>query len=199
YTLSCWFLPALLLPLLLCWLPGWTARAIRVTLQLGILLFAAQRAVVLLPAVDGAKLEQPYPPLAQTLDRLARGRGPLYGLAGFWTARSTTWFTREQVVVNALSAQGEPWVHASNAAHFLPRDDGALRMPGYRFLVMRSGEPFSPSRGVLALHFGEPSEKIAVDGGQIWLYDSLRVPPFERFLRSRIADRLRRLWPYTGP
>jgi hypothetical protein len=199
YTLSCWFLPALLLPLLLCWLPGRTARATRAALQLGILLFAAQRVAALLPSIDGTKLRQPYPPLAQTLDRLARERGPLCGLAGFWTARSTTWFTREHVVVNELSAQGEPWFHAANPAHFLPGDDGTLRMPDYRFLVVRPGEPFSPPPAILALHFGEPSEKIAVNGGQIWLYDSLRVPPFERFLRSRIAERLRRLRPYVGP
>jgi hypothetical protein len=199
YVLPCWFLPALLLPLLLCWLPGRTARVAQMVLQLGIILFAVQRAVVLLPRIDRSKLEQPYPPLAQALDRLARERGPLCGLAGFWTARSTTWFTREHVVVNALSAQGEPWFHASNPVSFLPSDNKELRIPNYRFLVVRPGEPFAPSPAILALHFGEPSAKVAVGGGQIWLYDSLRVPAFDRFLRSRIADRLRRLRPYTGP
>jgi hypothetical protein len=199
YMLSGWFLPALLLPLLLCWLPGRTAWAARVAMQLGIVLFAVQRAAVLLPGIDRAKLEQPYPPLAQTLDRLARERGPLCGLAGFWTARSTTWFTREHVVVNTLSAQGEPWFHASNAARFLPGEDKDLRIPDYRFLIVRPGEPFSPSPAILALHFGEPSAKSAVGGGQIWLYDSLRVPSFDRFLRSRVADCLCRQRPYTAP
>jgi hypothetical protein len=199
YTLSCWFLPALLLPLLLCWLPGRIARAARVTLQGGIVLLAMQRAALLLPGIDRAKLEQPYPPLAQALDRLARERGPLCGLGGFWAARSTSWFTREHVPVNPLSALGEPWFHASNPACFLPRDEADLRIPNYRFLVVRSGESFGPSPTIATLHFGEPREKIAAEGGQIWLYDSLRVPPFDRFLRSRLAARLRRLRPYTGP
>src|SRR5262249_56864290 len=97
------------------------------------------------------------------------------------------------------AAQGEPWCHAANAVHFLPGDDGTLRMPDYRFLVVRPGEPFSPPPAILALHFGEPSEKIAVNGGQIWLYDSLRVPPLERFLRSRIAHPLPPLRPPLRP
>jgi hypothetical protein len=199
YTLSCWFLPALLLPLLMHWLPGRSVRVGRVMLQLGIVLFAVQRAIVLLPDIDRAKLEQPYPPLAQALDHLVRERGPMCGVGGFWAARSTSWFTREHVPVNALSPQGEPWFHAANAAHFLPGDDTDLRIPAYRFLVLRSGESFGPSPAIAILHFGEPLEKISVEGGQIWLYDSLRVPPFDRFLRSRLAAQLRRLQPYTGP
>lgn len=199
YTLSCWFLPALFLPLLLCWLPGRAARIARGTLQLAIVALAVQRATALLPSIERAKFEQPYPPLAQALDKLARERGPLCGLSGFWTARATSFFSREHIAVNALSAQGEPWFHASNPAYFLPNDGADLRIPSYRFLVVRPGEPFAPSPGVLALHFGEPAEKIILSGEQIWLYDSLRVPAFDRFLRGRLAPRLRRQRPYTGP
>lgn len=198
YTLSCWFLPALLLPLLLSWLPGRMARLGRGGLQLGILAFALYRATVLLPSLDSAKWQQPYPPLAQGLDRLARERGPLRGLAGFWTARATSFFSREPVAVRTLSAQGEPWFHACNPADFL-EDGSALRLPEYRFLVVRPGEPFAPAPAVLALHFGEPDEKIILGGEQIWLYDSLRVPVFDRFLRSRLAERLHRQRPFIGP
>jgi hypothetical protein len=197
YTLSCWFLPPLLLPLFMCWLPGRTARATAFVLQAGIVLFALQRAEMLLPDIDGSRFEQPYPPLAQALDRLARERGSLNGLGCFWSARSTSWFTREQVAVNALSAMGEPWFHASNPARFLPGDD--LRIPPYQFLVVRHGDPFGPSAAILALQFGAPAERIAVGTDEIWLYDSLRMPAFDRFLRTRLADRLHRQRPYTGP
>jgi hypothetical protein len=199
YTLSCWFLPALSLPLLLCWLPGRTARMGQALLQLAILVFAMQRATALVPGIDRTKFEQPYPPLAQALDQLARERGPVCGLSGFWSARATGFFSREHVAINVLSAQGEPWFHASNPASFLPDNGKDLHVPDYRFLVVRPGEPFAPASSVLALHFGEPIEKIALGNDQIWLYDSLRVPTFERFLRSRLAERLCRLRPYTGP
>lgn len=197
YTLSCWFLPPLLLPLLMCWLPGRTARTTALVLQVGIVLFALQRAGMLLPDIDRFRFEQPYPPLAQALDRLARKRGPLNGLGCFWSARSTSWFTREQVTVNALSAMGEPWFHASNPARFFPDDD--LRIPTYQFLVVRRGDSFGPSAAILALQFGTPAERVAAGTDEIWLYDSLRTPAFDRFLRTRLADRLHRRRPYTGP
>jgi hypothetical protein len=92
---------------------------------------------------------------------------------------------------------GEPWFHGSNPARFLPDDD--LRIPTYQFVVVRSGERFGPSAGVLALHFGMPAEKIASGKEEIWLYTSLRTPVFDRFLRSRLADRLHRQLAYTGP
>ncbi len=198
YTLSCWFLPALLLPLLMCWLPGRTARTAAIALQAGILLFILQRAWLLLPGIDRARFEQPYPTLARALDRLARERGPLNGLAGFWSARSTAWFTREKVAVNVLSPMGEPWFHASNPARFLPDGDD-LRLPKYRFLFVQRGGAFEPSPAVLVLQFGAPAERIAVGSGEIWLYDALRTPAFDRFLNTRLADRLHRRRPYMGP
>jgi hypothetical protein len=197
YVLSCWYLPFLLLPLLMCWLPGKAARATAILLQVGIVIFGLQQAVVLLPSIDRHRFEQPYPPLAQALDRLARERGPLYGLGSFWAARSTTWFTREKVVVNALSAMGEPWFHASNPARFLPDDD--LRIPPYQFLVVRHCAPLWPSGSVLALHYGMPSKRITVGDEEIWLYSSLCIPALDHFLRARLADRLHRRQPYTGP
>jgi hypothetical protein len=199
YTLSCWFLPPLLLPLLCCWLPGRPARIALVVLQTAIVLFAVPRVWMMWPALEPARFEQPYPPLAQALDRLARERGPLCGLGGFWTARSTSYFTRANVTVNPLSVLGEPWFHASNPARFLADDKDDLRCPNYRFLVLRHGDPFAPSAAVLALEFGAPVERIAVGNDEIWLYDSLRVPAFDGFLRSRLAERLHRKRPYTGP
>ena len=198
YVLSCWFLPPLLLPLLMCWLPGRMSRAAAVVLQVSILIFALQRTAVPLADIDRHLFEQPYPPLAQALDRLARERGPLNGLGSFWTARSTTWFTREKVTVNPLSAMGEPWFHASNPARFFP-DDGALSIPSYQFLVVRRGDSFGPSSSVLSLLYGLPVERIAVGSDEIWLYDSLRTPVLDRFLRARLADRLHHRRPFTGP
>lgn len=197
YVLSCWYLPFLLLPLLMCWLPGKATRVTAIVLQMGMVIFGVRQAVVLLPSVDRQRFEQPYPPLAQALDRLARERGPLYGLGSFWTARSTTWFTREKVVVNALSAFGEPWFHASNPARFLPDDD--LRIPRYQFLVVRHEPPLWPSRSFLALHYGTPAERIRVGTDEIWLYDTIRSPALDNFLRARLADRLHRRLPCTAP
>lgn len=197
YVLSCWYLPPLLLPLLMCWLPGQTAWRAVFALFVGVLVFALQRVAVLLPEIDRHRFEQPYPPLAQALDRLARERGPLNGLGSFWAARSTSWFTREKVTVNALSAMGEPWFHASNPARFLPDDD--LRVPQYQFLLVRHSDTFGPSASVLAFHYGMPTERIALGSDEIWLYDSLRTPALDHFLHARLADRLHRRQPCTGP
>src|SRR6185437_11423884 len=183
----------------MCWLPGRIARAAGVVVPMGVILFAGQRATALLPNIDRTTFEQPYPPLAQALDRLAREHGPLRGLGGYWLARSTGWFCREHVVINALSPQGDPWFHGCNPAHFLPDGDD-LRMPPYRFLLVQRDDPFvGVTPAVLALHFGEPIKKIAVGADEIWLYDSLRVPPFDRFLRSRLAAHLCRQRSFIGP
>jgi hypothetical protein len=199
YTLSCWFLPCLLLPLLICWLPGRAARAGWGVLQAVVVLLALLHAGAMLPGIDRTKFEQPYPPLARELDRLSRLRGPLRGVGGFWLSRSTGWFTREPVAINALSVLGEPWFHASNAARFLPDDAEDLRVPSYQFLLLRPGDSFCPTAPVISLHFGEPAEKIAIAGDEIWLYDKLRSSQFHRFLLSRLADRLCAQRPFTGP
>jgi hypothetical protein len=44
-----------------------------------------------------------------------------------------------------------------------------------------------------------PTERIPVGSDEIWLYDSLRIPALDHFLRTRLADRLHRCRPYTGP
>jgi hypothetical protein len=199
YTLSCWFLPCLLLPLLMCWLPGQTARVGWGMLQGGVVILAIHHAAVMLPTIDRTKFEQPYPPLARELDRLARQRGPLRGLGGYWLSRTTGWFTREPVVINSLSGLYEPWFHGSNAARFLSDDPEDLRVPLYHFLLVRPGGPFCPAPAILTLLFGTPDEKIAVGGDSIWLYDRLRSSPFHRFLCSRLADRLCARRPFIGP
>jgi hypothetical protein len=199
YTLSCWFLPALMLPLLLCWLPSRFARVGAPLAQCAVILFALQRLALMIPAIDWAKFQRPYPPLAQELDRLARQRGLVRGLGGFWLARYTSWFSRESLVINPLFVEGEPWFHASNPARFLPEDSEDLRDADGQFLLVREGDPYEPAPAVLELAYGVPTEKITVGSEQIWLYDSLRSAPFDRFLRSRLAERLRDRRPFIAP
>jgi hypothetical protein len=199
YTLSCWFLPCLFLPLMLSWFPGRVARTAGALVQLAVVMFALQRAIALVPRIDRRDFEQPYPPLAQVLDRLAQERGPLRGLGGFWLARSTTWFTRADVVVNPVGEAAAPLFHASNPNRFLPADPEDLQIPSHQFLLLRRGGPICPSPGIATLYFGEPAEKIAVGTDEIWLYDSVRTPLLDRFLHTRIAERLRAHRPYTGP
>ncbi len=166
YVLSCWFLPCLLLPLLMAWLPRGVARMGGALLQLGVVLFAVRQAAVLAPHIDRDKFKRPYPPLAQALDRLARERGPLRGLAGYWLARSTNWCTREDVVINPLLL-GEPWFHACNPARFVPDGADDVRAADYQFLIVRPGDPNSPVPAVLALQFGTPAKKIVVGPEEI--------------------------------
>lgn len=199
YTLSCWFLPCLFLPLLLNWLPGRVVRAAGVVVQLSVVLFAVQRAIVLVPRIERRAFEQPYPPVAQALDRLARQRGSLRGLGGYWLARSISWFSRENVAINPLLQMAIPWFHGSNPNRFLPVDGDDLRIPDHQFLLLRSGDGMCPSAGIAALVFGAPREKIVVGPDEIWLYDSLRSSALDRFLRSLLAERLRARRPFVGP
>lgn len=199
YTLNCWFFPCILLPLLLFWLPGRGARFARLAVQVGIVLLTVRTAAPILPKIEGRHFAQPYPPLAQELDRLARRRGPLRGLGGFWLARSTGYFTREQVIVNPLSGMCTPFFHASNPARFLSDAEDELRVPEYQFLLVRKGDVYAPPAGLLQLCFGTPMQRIAVGADEIWLYDSLRSVQFQRFLRARLAERLHEKRPYRGP
>jgi hypothetical protein len=199
YTLSCWFLPCLFLPLLICWLPGRRVRVASTLVQLSVVLYAVQRASVLVPQMERSEFAPPYPPLAQALDKLARERGPLRGLGGYWLARSFSWFTRENVVISPLLQMGIPWFHASNPDRFLSANSEDLRVPDYQFLLLRAGDHMCPSANIATLAFGEPREKIVIGSDEIWLYDSLRSSAFDRFLRSRLAERLHSRRPYVGP
>ncbi len=199
YTLSCWFLPCLFLPLLLGWLPGRMVRAASVLVPLSVVLFAAQRAMVLIPRIERSAFEQPYPAVAQALDRLARQRGPLRGLGGYWLARSISWFSRENVAIDPLLQLAIPWFHGSNANRFLPADGDDLRIPGHQFLLLHAGDRMCPSAGIATLAFGAPREKIVLGPDEIWLYDCLRSSALDRFLRSLLAERLRAHRPYIGP
>jgi hypothetical protein len=198
YRLSCHFFPLLFLPLLVCWLPGRTARATAGLLALGAAAFALFRISEVAPHIEPARLEPPYPPLARALDELARQRGPLRGLAGFWTARTVNFFSREDVVLNPLGRVAEPFFHAGNPARHLPADRDDLRVPDCSLIVVRAGEPF-PHPSLLVLQYGLPAEKVRAGDDEIWLYGDRRSSAVDRFLRARLAERLRARRPYTGP
>lgn len=199
YLFACWLLPFLFLGLFVQLLPGWWNRRGGPCFRLGVVFFAAYRILTHGAAMDHTPLEPLYPPLAQELDRLQRERGPLHGLAGYWRARSMNFLSRQRVRIEAVAADGSPWVHACNPNRFLADDPADLTFPHYNFLIISPADELSPSAEKARREFGEPLEKIAVDGEEIWLYERLSGPRFDRFLEAQLAQRLCRREKYIAP
>jgi hypothetical protein len=197
YTLPGYLLPFLASALLLHLLPGrkgWLAGSL---VQLFGFFWLAWQAAGIFPTWDPKRFEVPYPPLAQALDRLAEERGPMRGLAGFWSARFLTFLTRHQVPVLPLTEGGTPYFHASNPARFLADDAADLTVPRYNFLVLRPKHFPKPSPRQMEELYGKPAEKILVESDEIWLYEHIDSPKLNLFLQARLAERARRQVPYA--
>jgi hypothetical protein len=200
YTLPCYLLPPLLTGWLLALLPGRAALSGRLAFPLLAVLLAGWRLADRGPEWAGVPLEPPYPPLAQTLDRLAEERGPLRGLAEFWTARRLRFLTRGQVVLCPLDRFGQPFFHASNPSRFLADDQRDTAVPAYNFIILKRGGHFEdPGPELIQFLYGPPRERVTVGEDDIWLYDHLCSTPLQRFLLARDAERLRASSPGTGP
>ncbi len=200
YVLPCYTLPLLLTGWLLTLLPGAAARLARVAVPALVLAFGGWQVIDRGPELAAVEWETPYPPLAQVLDRLVRERGPLRGLAEFWSARQMHFLTRERVTVCPLDRYGLPFFHASDRNRFLADDPNDTRVPRYDFVIVRPGCEFrDPGPELVALLYGLPRERIPVGEHEVWLYDRLCSSPLDRFFRARIAERLRARDPGTGP
>jgi hypothetical protein len=201
YTLVVVLLPFLFLSLFVRLLPG---RVGRVGVALAVL--AAVGAVTQLglraPAFAWHHLRQPYPALVAAVDELARERGVRYGLADYWSARTTSLLSREGVCLKTLAADGAPWLHGDNPNSYLTPDPGDGSLPPYRFIVLARGpRPCALSAEAIRDIYGEPTERRVVDAEwEIWLYDDgLDAPPFRRFLAGVLAQKYRRGHRYAAP
>jgi hypothetical protein len=199
YLFACWLLPFLFLGLFVQMLPGWLRRQGGACFRLVVVLFAVYRIVAHGAAMDYTHFEPPYPPLAQTLDRLERERGPMRGLAGYWRARRMNFLSRERVWVRPASWNGYPWFHAYNPNRFLADDPTDLTLPRYNFIIISPTDETAPMREEVLIEFGEPVEKIVVDGDEVWLYERLSSPRFDRFLEAQLAQRICRREKYVAP
>lgn len=199
YLFAFWLLPFLFLGLFVRLLPGGFGCHGGRCFRLAVVLLAAYRIIMFGAATDYLHFEPPYPPLAQTLDRLERERGPLRGLAGYWRARTMNFLTKERVWVRPAFANGVPWLHADNPNRFLADDPNDLTLPRYNFVIVSPHVEIGLTADGIRSEFGEPAEKIAVDDEEIWLYERLASPRFERFLEALLAQRLCRREPYVSP
>ncbi len=200
YTLPLYLLPPLLAGWLLSLLPGRAAGWGRLVLPLLIVVFASWRMAQHGPQLAAVPLQPPYPPLAQALDQLVRQHGPMHGLAEFWTARRMRFLTHEHVALCPLDRYGMPFVHASNPGRWLADDPHDMSLPRYGFVVVQPGcNSRDPGPELTALLYGLPCERIAAGTHEIWLYDHLHSTQLDRFLHSRVAERLRTIDPGIGP
>ncbi len=200
YILPCYALPLLLTGWLLGLLPGRPAWLGRVVFPALAVLVAAWRMADRGRELATVKLETPYPPLAQVLDRLVRERGPLRGFAEFWTARRMHFLCREAAAIAPLDRYGMPFFHASRPGRFLEDDPRDASVPRYDFIVVRPACTFQdPGPELVSLLYGLPRERIPAGEHEVWLYDRLQSSPLDRFFRARIAERLRARDPGTGP
>jgi hypothetical protein len=199
YCVASYFLPFLFLGLLLALLPGRMARLSRGLLLVFVAGLALHQFALILPAVSREALRQPYPPLAEAIDRLVEEHGPMRGLAGFWSARELSFLTRSHTRLVPILTDCSPYPHASNANWYIDPGPGRLSLPEYRLLVVAASRGLAPTPEVLVSHFGQPLKKVQVGPDQLWLYDRLDSVAFERFLRAQVARRVRRQVPAVVP
>jgi hypothetical protein len=199
YLFACWLLPFLFLGLFARMLPGRMRYWGRAGFQLAVVFLALYRIGVHGAAMDCTHFEPPYPPLAQTLDRLQRERGPMRGLAGYWVARRMNFLSRERVWVRPAGPDGEPTFHAYNPNRFLNDDPADLTLPHYNFIIVSPSEKTAPSRQYVRAEFGEPAETIVVGNDEVWLYERLSSPRFDRFLEAQLAQRMCRREKHVAP
>jgi hypothetical protein len=198
YILAVCVLPFLFPALLLALLPWRAARLGRGLLVAFVIGLALHQCRLLLPAVSREALRQPYPPLAQAIDRLVEERGPMRGLAGYWTARHLSFLTHSRTPVLPILLNGMPFPHGSNALAFLSPRPGEAPLPEYHFVVITPGGSLSPPAEVVATQFGEPARKVQAGPDEIWVYDRLESSLFARYLCALAAPRLRQEGPFVA-
>jgi hypothetical protein len=200
YTLPVYLLPALLGGWLLALLPGGAARLGRAAFVALAVVIALWRVAGRGPELAAVTVQPPYPPLARALDRLVRDRGPIRGLAEFWTARRMRLLTHECVAISPLDRYGIPFLHAANPRRWLADDLDDTSVPRYSFIVVQPGcHSRDPGPGLVGLLYGVPCERVAAGDHEIWLYERVHSAALDRFLCSRVAPRLRQTSPGIGP
>ncbi len=199
YCIAVYFVPFLFPGLLLRLLPGPAARLGGAALLAFVAALALHELCAVLPAVSREALRQPYPPLAQAIDRLVEEHGPMQGVAGYWSARELSFLTHSRTRIVPLLSDCSPFAHGSNTAWYIDPRPGRLPLPEYRLIVVAPTRGLAPAPEVLAAHFGEPQKKVRVGPDQLWLYDRLDNAAFDRYLLAQVAPRLRWAAPAAAP
>jgi hypothetical protein len=200
YTLVLVLLPFLFLSVFVRLLPGRISR-VGVALAVVAAVGAVAQLGVRAPTFAWRHLRQPYPALARAVDELARERGLRYGLADYWSARTMSLLSREGVRLKTLAGNGAPWLHGDNPNSYLLLGPADRSLPPYRFIVLARGpRPCAISADAVLGLYGEPTERRIVDAEwEIWLYDELDSPRFNRFLAGVLAQQYRGEHHYEAP
>jgi hypothetical protein len=132
------------------------------------------------------------PLVAAVVDRLVGQHGPMPGLAHLAMARDLDRMTQERVSVLAVDEAGVPRLSADSGDFFEPK----LSVPCFRFLVV---DPAGLTPRAAAEEYGDPTERIVVGEQEVWLYERVHGPRFNRFLGAQLATRLRAVRPFRGP
>jgi hypothetical protein len=200
YLHACFVLPYLAAGLWLALAPWRSLRMVGRLVPLGVASFALYLVSHYLPQARWEQCRPPYPPEAQALDDLVRRHGPLRGVGNFWASRRLSYLTRQRVPIRTVEPWGYPYLHASSIQAYLSGDPRDTALPDYQLVV------FGPDDGRLLplpeeilREYGEPEETIEIGEFRIWRYQRLVSRRWEMFLRSQLAQRLRRLWAFQAP
>ncbi|HEY7427780.1 MAG TPA: hypothetical protein VH682_26350, partial [Gemmataceae bacterium] len=195
YLYTWWFLPFLCLLLWPSLLPWRTLRLLpwSVAALVGFCILTYPE------VLSQDHFTQRYPPLAQTLDEMARKYGPLRGFSEFWNAREMKYLTQQHVDVLPVLGCGAPWFHSINPNGYLSDDPHDLSVPDYHFVVFTIGAEGGLDREQIRARYGEPLEILSAEGHDIWRYERMVNRHLDLFLRAQLAQRLVRNKPFLGP
>ncbi|MCY1720375.1 hypothetical protein OU798_08480 [Prolixibacteraceae bacterium Z1-6] len=102
-----------------------------------------------------------YPEKVKAVDEFTQKHKVQYGVAGYWDAKYTTMFSKNEVrVYTAINEKLNLWYHVMNSNWYYKHDKGKYKDPEFRFVIL-SPEKFKTTREI----FGEPIDSMQVEKG----------------------------------
>lgn len=142
--------------------------------------------VAAIPQVESAKLRWPYSDHQARLDRFFTERKLRNGFSDYWHAHEINTLSRASVHLFALRPDGRFSFWNNNAFWFFEENGGHLSVPRYDFVVIDG-----LNEKVLTEKFGEPAERVDLEGTRIWLYSDPAAVRMTNLAESAVREFLR--------
>ncbi len=112
-----------------------------------------------------------YPEKVKAVDQFAQKHQLQYGVAGYWDAKYTTMFSKQNVrFYTVINEKLNLWYHVMNRNWYYDYDKGKYQKPEFRMVIL-SPEQFETTRQI----FGEPIDSTQVEAGKYIYY----IPEFK--------------------
>lgn len=143
-------------------------------------------AVAAIPRIESAKLRWPYSEHQARLDRFLTDRKLQNGLSDYWHAHEINTLSHAKVHLFPMRPDGRFSFWNNNAFWFFDENSGHLTVPRYDFILVDGLDG-----KVLTEKFGEPAERVDVDGTRFWLYSGASAVRMTELAGSAVKEFVR--------